>query len=225
MWVYSISIENPQVTPLQLSNEERPSVIISSITSRTQSATYSIENEVVKLKEPDLSGLDDGIPVTVGAPLDDGDSDIIALGTVDGNTFGIMLMLGASDGKLDTVSLGPSLGSLELVGPVLKEGNAVGCDVGIPVMLGLLLVLGIELGISEALLVGNTVKVGMELGLLLGCREYTSSNKYSSTDTHTSCTSLDPSSNVNVSSSSNVITLSSVQLLSPFTVQVAFQNV
>jgi hypothetical protein len=91
-------------------------------------------------------------------------------------------------------------------------------------MLGLLLVLGIELGISEALLVGNTVKVGMELGLLLGCREYTSSNKYSSTDTHTSCTSLDPSSNVNVSSSSNVITLSSVQL-SSVTVQVAFQNV
>eukprot|EP00979_Chaetoceros_neogracilis_P014124 scaffold4446_cov272-Chaetoceros_neogracile.AAC.1 len=94
-----------------------------------------MENEVVKLKEPDLSGLDDGIPVIVGAPLNDGDSDIIALGTVDGNTFGIMLMLGASDGKLDTVPLGPSLGSFELVGPVLKEGNAVGCDVGIPVML------------------------------------------------------------------------------------------
>jgi hypothetical protein len=43
-----------------------------------------------------LSGLDDGIPVIVGAPLNDGDSDIIAVGTTgvvfdDGIADGIIL--------------------------------------------------------------------------------------------------------------------------------------
>jgi len=172
-----------------------------------------------------LSGLDDGMPVIVGMLLDDGDSDLRELGAIDGNALGLMLMLGASDGTVDPVLLGPSLGLLELAGPVLRVGNSVGRDVGIPVMLGLLLVVGIEVGLSEALALGDTVTVGIELGLLLGCLEYTSSNRYSSTDAQTSCTSLDPSSKVNLSSSVKVITLSSVQSMSPCTAQVAFQNV
>jgi hypothetical protein len=56
---------------------------LDAITDGTEEGISLIEGMVEGMIDGNRCGLDDGLLVMVGAPLDDGDSDIIAVGTTD----------------------------------------------------------------------------------------------------------------------------------------------